>query len=208
MAENKYNPAVPVLSDLQLALAPDATYRRLAAEAADTSWLPVITRLLLLVLTLAVIVPLMATHTITLGLLAVSAAAWCFVPVAQLLMAAVTILPARGRTVGAERALDLWFAGHLPYTAWLLLLPFTTRASQLLHFDLVVITFAAAAAWASSIELAYCRAVLHASEAASRRRVAVHQTLMLTLVLAGAFWAASFNGIASFLAQILAHLRA
>ena len=197
-----------MLSDLQLALEPEVTYRRLVAEAAGPSWRRVAARLVLVALTFAVIVPIMATHAVTIGLVLVSAAAWCFVPLVQAAMAFVAIAPARGRSVNLARAFELWFAGHLPYTAWLLLLPIVVRISQRLHFDLVIATLAGAIIWASIVEAAYCRVVLNASPSAARVRVTAHQALMLTLVGAGVLWAAggvaaTFSSLARMAAQVL-----
>jgi len=198
-----------VFSDLQLALQPDATYRQLVGQHAQPSWARVVTRLCFLVLTFAVIVPILATHMITIRLALVSAAAWCFVALIQTAMAFVTIAPARGRTVSLARAFELWFAGHLPYTLWLLLLPAIIRLGQFVRFDFVLVTFAAAIAWASIVETAYCRVVLTASPAAARARVTAHQALMLTLVGAGVLWAAGgVAAIVSFLARTAAQILA
>ena len=173
------------------------------------SWGRVAARLILTALLLGVVVPIMATHTVTIQLVAVSALAWCFVPIAQLLMAMLTIVPARGRTVSVARALDLWFAGHLPYTAWLLLLPVIVRVSAAAQIDLVVITFAAAIVWATSVEIAFARVVLGDPPATARRRVVLHQALMLGLVGAGVLWAAGgVAPITSFIARTVARLTA
>lgn len=194
-------------SDLQIALNPEPTYRRLVAEAARRSWARALGRLAFLVLTFAAIVSIMATHAITIDLVLVSAAAWCFVPLVQAAMGLVTIAPARGRTVGLARALELWLAGYLPYILWLLLVPFMVMLGALTQIGVILVTFSAAIGWASFIETAYCRVVLNASPSAARARVAAHQLLMLTLVSAGVLWAA--GGVASvvtFLARVAASL--
>jgi len=187
-----------VSSDLQLALTPEASYRRLVAERGEASWARLLARLALVTLTFAVIVPIMATHTITFALAGWSALAWCFVPLVQAALALVAIGPAHGRTMSLGRAFELWFAGHVP---WLLLLPATIRVGELLQADLVIVTFAAAIVWATFIETAYCRVVLNASPSSARGRVTIHQALMLAMIAAGGLWAASAGGIESFLAQ-------
>ena len=196
-------------SDLALAFNPESTYRRLIAEAAGTSWLRVLARLALVALTFAVIVPIMATHAITIRLVLISAAAWCFIPVIQAAMALAIIGPARGRRVDLARAFELWFAGHLPYTAWILLLPIFVRLGYMLRFDLLLVTFVAAISWASFVETAYCRAVLGSSASDARWSVAVHQMLMLGLTGGGVWWAAGgWGSIAGFLTRTVAELLA
>jgi len=130
-----------------------------------------------------------------------AAAVWWIVPATQMAMALVTLGPASGRTMSFGRALDLWFAGHLPYTAWLLLLPVVTRLSQLARFDFVVITLAAAVLWAAFIETAYFRVVLNASPSSSRAHVVVHTALMLTVVAAAVCWSA--GGVAPTIASLV-----
>jgi hypothetical protein len=197
-----------VSPDLQVALNPETSYRRLVAEGGEPSWLRVAARLAVLTLTFAVIVPIMATHAVTMSLVGLSALAWCFVPIVQTALALVTVGPARGRTMSLARAFELWFAGHLPYTAWILLLPILTRLGDFLQIDfIVVVTFAAAVVWASFIETAYCRVVLNASPSAARARVSAHQALMLVIVAGGVVWASSAGGIASFLANAAARIR-
>jgi hypothetical protein len=198
-----------VSSDLQIAFNPESTYRRLVSEHVPPSWARVVTRLCFLVLAFAVIVPILATHVITIRLVLVSAAAWCFVPLIQTAMALAIIGPARGRRVGLARACELWFAGHLPYTAWILLLPIIFRLGYMLRFNLLLVTFAAAMSWAAFVEAAYCRAVLGASPSDARWSVAVHQMLMLTLTCVGVVWAAGgWESITGFLARTAAQLLA
>src|SRR5215813_11787651 len=109
-------------TDVQLAFSPSATYRRLIAQNRPTRWWRALARPALVLLLVAVVVPMMATDRITAGLVLTSGVAWSPVVAIQMAIAAAFVAPARG--VGFWRAMDLWFAGHVPYSLWTLLLPF------------------------------------------------------------------------------------
>jgi hypothetical protein len=186
----------------QVALAPEGTYRRLVAEPARVRWWHALARPALVLLVMAVALPVMAVRTITVQLVFVSAAAWSLVVLVQIAMALPTIAWAPGRTVSVPRALDLWFAGHLPYSAWILLLPvITSIRPDLPALNMMAITFAVPTVWTTFIITAFCRRVLGAMPAGARWRAALHQVVSIAVVVTLALWAA--GGLASVTSYIL-----
>ena len=193
--------------DLRVALAPEATYRTLVERPAPTSWRCVCSRPLLTLIVLAVCLPLSATHTVTLKLITLTAVGWSFVLVVQFGLAMFTVGAARGRSVSLTRALELWFLGHVPYTAWLLVVPVLSVTGAWMQ-PLLGLTFVVPVVWSTLVETAYCRAVLHSTPADARRRVALHQALMLAIVVAMVLWAVGGpNNLVAFGSRMAVRLR-
>ena len=189
--------------DARIALAPETTYRELVGRNAPaTRWL-VIARPALVLLVIAVMLPIMALHMITAGLVLTFAAAWSVVLAIQIVMATAMIASAPARAVGFGRALDLWFAGHLPYNAWVVLMPITTSLAQGHALDAIAVTFAGAVVWSAFISSAFCRTVLGAPPAVARRRTAIHLIVMLAVALTLAVWAAGgVDAITSYIQRL------
>jgi len=99
---------------------------------------------------IAVVVPILAARIVTVRLVLISAILASGCVLVQMAMALATIATAPGWTVGVSRAFDLWFAGHVPYTLWVLSLPIVMRipAGPL---DLFAVTLIVPAAWTSSV---------------------------------------------------------
>jgi hypothetical protein len=191
-------------ADIRLALAPDDTYRQLAAHAAPARWSAALARPALALLVLAIVLPITAVHVVTARLVVDSAAACSWVVLIQLALAALTIAPAPRRRVGLRRAFDLWFAGHLPYTVWLLAMPLLSLSREG-AINLGLVTFVVAVIWSTEIETSFCRVVLGDTPDAARARIAVHQAVMLTIVAAVVLWAAGgFAAVTSYVARMLA----
>jgi hypothetical protein len=185
-------------TDVRLAFAPDATYRQLIAQNTPVRWWRALARPALVLLLVAVIVPMTATNQITMGLALTSAVAWSPVVAIQMAVAALFIAPARG--VGFWRAMDLWFAGHVPYSLWILMLPFLTTSALPPH-DVMGVSLAAPLVWTSVITSAFFRTVLGMEAWTARRRAVLHLAIVLTIVLTLGLWAA--GGISATLGYIL-----
>jgi hypothetical protein len=186
-------------TDVRLAFAPSATYRQLIAQNSPTRWWRALARPALVLVLIAVVVPMMATSQITARLVLTSAAAWSPVVVIQMAIAAIFVAPARG--VGFWRAIDLWFAGHVPYSLWILLLPFLTGSSALPPHDVMGVSMVAPLVWTSVITSAFFRTVLGMHPWAARRRAALHLAIVVIVVLALVLWAA--GGIAGTLGYVV-----
>ena len=100
-------------SDTRVALRPEVTYLELIGEPAPPSW-QAVGRPMLVLLVVVVGLSVAAVHQITLKLLVTTAVAWSAIVAIQLAIGAALIASAPSRRVGFVRAVDLWFAGHLP----------------------------------------------------------------------------------------------
>jgi hypothetical protein len=181
--------------DARVALAPEATYRQLLAGNAEPGW-RVIARPALVLLVIGAILPIMAVRQVTAGLVLTTALAWSMVVAMQVAIGAVIIMSAPARPVGFARALDLWFAGHVPYSAWLLLLPFLTLSPAIPPHDVMGISFLLPLAWTTVIAGAFCRVVLGMSPRRARRSAAIHAVCVAVLIAALGLWAAGGAGAA------------
>ena len=179
-------------TDARVAFAPETTYRALIARTALPAWRALL-RPALVLLVLAVGLPITAVHDITLDLVLRSAAAFSLIVLLQLAIGAVVIASAPTRRVSFTRALDLWFAGHLPYNLWVLFLPFVTAVPIGLAgspHELMGVSIIAPFVWTTFIVGAFCRVVLDVTPGGARRRVVLHMTMVLIAGVALAIWAA------------------
>ena len=174
-------------ADVLIALAPDSTYRALAADDERVGVWRMLGRPLIVALVIGTAVPIMAVQRVTLGLLAWSTLSFSFAIAIQMAVGAVIIGSSRARRAGVPRALDLWFAGHVPYSLWLLIVAawFATRPTASL--DLLIFVAVIPAAWTAVIVAAFCRHVLGTTRAGARWRAAVHFVVI---------WAVAFELLA------------
>lgn len=180
----------PVSDGVRVAFAPDATYGALVEDASSSSLIQLIGRVALANAVLICIMPLMVTGGITLESLAFSVVYWGFVAVLQALLGAAVIAASPSRRVSALRALDLWFAAHLPYSAWLLIVGVSVMFTNRLAQVWVLPTALVPAIWTSNLLTSYCRVVLATTERGARRRIAAEQLVAWAFVTAYVLFAA------------------
>jgi hypothetical protein len=144
-------------------------------------------RSLVVAIVIGTAVPIMAVQRVTFGLLVSSTISFSFVVAIQMAVGAAIIASSRRRRAGMTRALDLWFAGHVPYSLWLLAVAawFATRPDASL--DLLISLAVIPAAWTAVIVAAFCRQVLGTGGAGARWRAAAHFL---------AIWAVGFGLVA------------
>lgn len=177
-------PARRVLSlEAQIALAPDKTYRVLVDANEHVGVWRMLRRPLVVLTVIATAVPIMAVQRITVTLFAWSIASFGFVVLIQMVVGAAIIVSARSRRVGVPRALDLWFAGHAPYSLWLLAVAALFASLPYGSLDGLVVLAAIPAAWTAVIVAAFCRHVLGASRAGARWRAAAHFLVIWAIAL-------------------------
>jgi hypothetical protein len=175
---------------LQLAFAPSATYRQLVARNRSVAWWRALGRPALVLLLIAVLVPMTATHEITAGLVLTSAVAWSLVVGIQMAIAAVFVAPAAASGGGFWRSMDLWFAGHVPYSLWILLLPFLTSSPAVPPYDVMGVSMVAPLVWTSVITSAFFRTVLGKDASTARGLAVLHLVTVIIIVSALGLWAA------------------
>jgi hypothetical protein len=190
--------------ELRVALAPAATYRLLLEERTRASW-GLLVRPAMFLLALGTAVSIMLTRRPTLDVIALSAVFWSFVVVVQLVAGAVVIASAPARQVGLLRGLDLWFAGHLPYSLWLLIVAAMVEISGKSSPVIFLLSALIPAAWTMVIAAAFCRTVLATTRAGARWRMALHQAAILCVAAVYVLWAAGgAASVTSFLGRQVA----
>ena len=164
----------PFSEEWRVAVAPERAYSTMVDDAAAPNRLLV--RVGLVLLLFATIASIVLTSRITVGLLVTAALSWSFVIVLQLLIGMLVIASAPARRVSAVRALDLWFASHVPYSLWLLLIASWVVAVGTFPPFPLVLSIVVPAAWTAIIARAYCRVVLGLPSPAAQWRVVLHQS--------------------------------
>lgn len=101
-------------------ISPRTAYATLArASGRGTAWTAV-RRPLTVALVLGVTTAMSTTGHVTPALLLSTTACWSFVVVLQAAIALTLVVSPARRTVGLARAIDLYFAGHAPWSLWML----------------------------------------------------------------------------------------
>ena len=161
-------------------------------------------RPLLVTLVIGTAVPIMAVQRVTVGLLIASTISFAFVVAIQMAVGAAVIASVPSRRVSMSRALDLWFAGHAPYSVWLLALALIFAAMPAASLDRMVLLATIPAAWTIVIVSAYCQTVLGTSRAGGRWRAGLHGVAIWAIGLELiAFTAGGWFQIAGALTRLL-----
>jgi hypothetical protein len=105
---------------LGLILSPRATYAALARTSGPVTLLTALRRPCLVVIVIGTVTAMAATGHVTPSLLLSTTLCWSFVVVLQALIGLALIAGPARRTVGLLRAFDLYFAGHAPWSLFLL----------------------------------------------------------------------------------------
>ena len=175
--------------ELRVALAPYTTFVDLCAREGDITWVSALRRPAFVTLLIGTVVTIAATGRVTLPSVALTAAAWSFAVLLQIGIGISMIGLAGTRRTSIARALDLWFAGHLPWSAWLLLAMASIRLFPL-PLEPLLFTMLVPMAWTAVICSAFFRAVLGTAAGAARLWSAAHQAITLTLLLSFIAWSA------------------
>ena len=109
-----------VSPELQLIVSPRDTYARLARTRSRAGVLAALRRPALVAVVVGAAIALGATGHVTPRLLLSTTLCWAFVVVLQIAIAVALIAGPSRRTVGLSRALDLFFASHVPWSLWML----------------------------------------------------------------------------------------
>jgi hypothetical protein len=107
-------------SELRLMVSPRDTYAMLARVSGRGTVVTAIRRPLIVALVLGVSTAMSGTGHVTPALLFSTTACWAFVVVIQAAIALTLVAAPARRTVGLARAIDLYFAGHAPWSLWML----------------------------------------------------------------------------------------
>jgi hypothetical protein len=178
-----------VTPELQLILSPHAAYASFVREAgpstrfARSGWLTALRRPLLVTAVIGASLAIAATGRATPALVASTTLTWSYVVFLQLAVALPIVARAR-RTVGFARGMDLFFAGHAPWSLFALAAaawapsPFGRPFWPLAVCAIVPIVLT------PRIVAAFCAEVAGMRRRDALRTTAVHQAMTWTLFVA------------------------
>jgi len=144
----------------------------------------------MVLLVIAVLVPIAAVQRVTFALVATAALSWSFAVAIQMIVGAGVIASAPARLARGLRAIDLWFAGHFPYSLWMLVSFGVMALSSSDPLRLVIASAIIPAIWTAFIVTAFCRTVLRTSVSGARWRAAAHFVVTWAITLSYIAWAA------------------
>jgi hypothetical protein len=171
--------------ELDVMLAPARAYAQAMEAPADLSPAAALRRPALVALIIGVVAAMTAADHVDLRLVASTTLYWSFVPAIQLLAAFALVRASPRLTISTADAIDVFFAGHGPWSLYLLAVAGWTVAAPLAAHSMTPV-FAAAlipAVWTPFIVSAFCREVLGDSRRAARRKTTMHQALMWIVIL-------------------------
>src|SRR5690349_16926036 len=172
-------------NEVRVALSPSRAYRGLLAiEAPAVTW-RWLRRPALILFVIAAVAPIAAVGRVTFGLVATMALCWSFAVAIQIVVGTCVIASAPARRARGLRALDLWFAGHLPYSLWVFV-SLTMLAADAGPVGVAIVAAVVPAAWTAVIVSGFCRTVLGTTAAGARWRAGAHfvatWVIMLTYI--------------------------
>ena len=146
-------------------------------------------RPLLVALVLGTSEAITATRHVTPGLLLSTTLCWSFVVVLQMAIALSLIAAPSRRTVGLSRAVDLFFASHVPWSLWLLAAAAWAPSPMGRSTTPLFVAASVPALLTPRMIAAFFREVLEMDPREARARTVVHQAV--TWGLFGGLFAAS-----------------
>jgi hypothetical protein len=180
-----------VSTEIRLALAPAATYRRLVESRADTTWRAALAPLLLSLVLIGSFAAILATRRVTFGLVVTTTASWSFALLLQAGAASVLIASSRRRSVSVRRGLELFFLGHAPWSLWMLAVMARVIVwNPETSLELLLASAVLPIGWTAVILSAFCQMVLGTTADGARLRTAVHQACIIGIILSYVAWAA------------------
>ena len=175
--------------ELAVLLRPRAAYHVLAEDYPAVSPLQALRRPALVALAIAVAISITATGRAPLSLVVSTLICWSFA-VAWQLLAAATVTRVPHRSLSFAQRLDLFFAGHAPWSVWLLT---CTAWSRLLPgwTDLYALlcTAAVPAGWTTVVVYGFCTGALGLTKRRALRLTLLHQALVWSFVFLYIAWA-------------------
>lgn len=166
--------------ELRLMLAPGPAYARLARHPSRLGPIAALRRPILAAAVLGVSVAIAATGHVTPALVLSTTLCWAFVIVLQVAIALPLIAGPSRRGMGLPRALDLFFASHVPWSFWLLAAACVPGSNE--RPLIAVVLFALVPLLLTQrMILAFFREVLELSPRRALARTALHQAITWSL---------------------------
>jgi hypothetical protein len=176
-------------TDVSLALSPSDGYRRRLEAEGETTWVRALVRPALVALLVGGSVAVAAAGHVAPVLVFSTTMSWSWVVLVQLAFA-VAMTCVRPAALSSARAVELWFAGHVPWTVWLLLSVALLRLVPDLPVEALIVSMLVPMAWTARIAAAFAQVVLERSPVEAWARAALHQAALVAVILSYVAWAA------------------
>ena len=176
--------------ELGLMISPRVAYASLVREGVRVAPMAALRRPLLVAVVMGASVSIAATGRATPELVMGTTVSWSYVVLLQLAIALVLIAPRAGRTVGLARAIDLFFAGHAPWSLFVLAAAAWAPSPVGRPLWPLFVPAAAAVVLTPRIVAAFFGEVLGLSVREARRMTILQQAITWTVIV-GVFWVTS-----------------
>ena len=171
-------------------ISPRVAYASLVREGVRVAPMAALRRPLLVAVVMGASVSIAATGRATPVLVMGTTVSWSYVVLLQLAIALVLIAPRAGRTVGLARAIDLFFAGHAPWSLFVLAAAAWAPSPVGRPLWPLFVPAAAAVVLTPRIVAAFFGEVLGLSVPEARRMTILQQAITWTVIV-GVFWVTS-----------------
>jgi hypothetical protein len=178
-------------TDVSIALSPTDAYRRRLQAESEATWMRALERPALVTLLVGVSVAIVAAGHASPALVVSTTLSWSWVVLVQVAIAlAMTRARRPAPAISAARRFELWFAGHVPWTVWLLIVVLLRRLVPDLPLEGLIASMLVPMAWTARIAAAFVRVVLGRSAGEAWARAALHQAALVAVILSYIAWAA------------------
>jgi hypothetical protein len=174
-------------------VSPRDTYAALARTPVRTTIVTALRRPLLVAVLFGVAAAITSTRRVSPALVASTTIAWSYVVVLQLAVALALVAPAARRGLGVARAVDLFFAGHAPWSLFVLLVAAWGPSPAGLPFWPLEIAALVPLLLTVRIIAAFFRDGLGLDERRARRMTIAHQAITWTMFLAVNWLSSAFT---------------
>jgi hypothetical protein len=179
--------------DVRLLWAPSETYRAAVAQrdsyaASLSTWTTLVLRLVTPAAIAGIATAVSATGRITWSLALSGTLCWMLIALLQLVTAAAVIVPS-SRQVSLSRALTLFFAGHAPWSLWLICAAALIVFARDVALDAILVSASIPLVWTAFVIFGYCRHVLGLGSRAAAIRTIAHQLLTAMVIVLYVGWA-------------------
>ena len=162
-------------------LSPRQEYSQRMAASAAGSWAQALAGPALLALLLGVTTSIAATGRVVISLVVSQTLCWSFVPLLQVATGSALIASAPGRRVTFPKALELFFAGHGPWSLWLAAIAGLQMLTA--RQNVVLASAVAPSVWTAWIVYGFAREVLGLTPAQARLRTIGQQVATVLLIV-------------------------
>ena len=178
--------------DVAVALAPAGAYARLVGRVPSVTWWQALERPAIVLIVIGIASAIAATGRVTASLVASTILLWAWAPLVQLAAGTLLVLASPRRRVPVPAAIDLLFAGHLPWSLWIAVVAAWFAADAPFGVVLAGVGAVVALGQNARILTAFGREVLGEDSRGAAVRVLAHQVAIWIVGLS--FIAASSGG--------------